>query len=242
MRAVLSTHSRDAESLVTKAGSLPEMVGLDLASTVTCSKTYEWTEPSVEISTGRVVQGSARFHVVAYDYGLKQNILRRLVDVGCRVTVVPALTLAQDVLAMKPDGVFLSNGPGDPEPCTYCRVTVVPALTLAQDVLAMKPDGVFLSNGPGDPEPCTYAVEAVRKLAGRIPIFGICLGHQIIGLALGGKTYKLKFGHHGANHPVKNLLTGSQPSGEKPVDRESGSHRPEPRLCRRPRLAPAEGR
>lgn len=172
MRAVLSTLSRDAESLVAKARSLPEMVGLDLASTVTCSESYKWTEPGVEISASHQAgQGPTRFHVVAYDYGLKQNILRRLVDVGCRVTVVPALTSAEDVLAMKPDGVFLSNG-------------------------------------PGDPEPCTYAVEAVRKLAGRVPIFGICLGHQIIGLALGGKTFKLKFGHHGANHPVKNLLTG----------------------------------
>ena len=170
MRAVLSTLSPDAESLVTKVRSLPEMLGLDLASTVTCSKSYQWNQPSVDI--GETAEKAAtRFHVVAYDYGLKRNILRRLVDVGCRVTVVPAHTPAEEVLAMKPDGVFLSNG-------------------------------------PGDPEPCTYAVEAVRKLIGRVPIFGICLGHQIVGLALGGKTYKLKFGHHGANHPVKNLLTG----------------------------------
>ncbi len=89
-----------------------------------------------------------------------------------------------------------------------CRVTVVPGGTSAEDALALKPDGVFLSNGPGDPEPCTYAIDAVRKLAGRVPVFGICLGHQIMGLALGGKTFKLKFGHHGGNHPVKNLLTG----------------------------------
>ena len=114
---------------------------------------------------------SRRHRVVAYDFGIKQNILRLLVDVNCDVTVVPARTSAEDVLAMKPDGVFLSNG-------------------------------------PGDPEPVTYAVENIRKLLGRVPIFGICLGHQLCGLALGGRTYKLKFGHHGSNHPVKNLLTG----------------------------------
>jgi len=115
-------------------------------------------------------EGTGRYRVVAYDYGIKQNILRLLVDHGCDVTVVPAKTSAEDVLAMKPQGVFLSNG-------------------------------------PGDPEPATYAIENIRKLLGRAPIFGICLGHQLCGLALGGKTFKLKFGHHGANHPVKNLLT-----------------------------------
>jgi carbamoyl-phosphate synthase small subunit len=170
-RSVLSTVSTDAEALVAKARALPHMVGLDLAKTVTVAKLYEWSEPSIELAREGRAPAAPRFHVVAYDFGIKQNILRRLVDVGCRVTVVPALTSAEEVLAMKPDGVFLSNG-------------------------------------PGDPEPCTYAVEAVRKMAGRVPIFGICLGHQIVGLALGGKTYKLKFGHHGANHPVKNLLTG----------------------------------
>jgi carbamoyl-phosphate synthase small subunit len=171
MRAILSTVSTDAPALAAGARALPQMVGLDLARTVSCSKPYQWSEPGVEISPERQKAPPASFHAVAYDYGLKQNILRRLVDVGCCVTVVPALTPPEDVLAMKPDGVFLSNG-------------------------------------PGDPEPCTYGIEAVRKLAGRVPIFGICLGHQIIGLALGGRTYKLKFGHHGANHPVKNLLTG----------------------------------
>ncbi len=110
-------------------------------------------------------------HVVAYDYGIKQNILRMLVDEGCRVTVVPATTSAEDVLSLKPDGVFLSNG-------------------------------------PGDPEPCTYAADNIRRLMGKTPIFGICLGHQLVGLALGGRTYKLKFGHHGGNHPVKQLETG----------------------------------
>jgi carbamoyl-phosphate synthase small subunit len=171
-RAVLSTASTDGAALVAKARALPPMVGLDLAKTVTCAKPYQWAEPSVDISRSPKPEArSTSYHVIAYDFGIKQNILRRLVDVGCRVTVVPALTPAGDVLALKPDGVFLSNG-------------------------------------PGDPEPCAYAVEAVRKLAGRVPVFGICLGHQIVGLALGGKTYKLKFGHHGANHPVKNLLTG----------------------------------
>src|SRR5208282_4465630 len=111
-----------------------------------------------------------KFRVVAYDYGIKRNILRLLVSHNCEVNVVPAQTSAADVLAMKPDGVFLSNG-------------------------------------PGDPEPIGYAIENIRKLAGRVPVFGICLGHQLCGLALGGKTYKLKFGHHGSNHPVKNLLT-----------------------------------
>ncbi len=170
-RSVLSTVSADAEALVAKARALPHMVGLDLAKTVTVAKPYDWADPSIDLAREGKAPAAQRFHVVAYDFGIKQNILRRLVDVGCRVTVVPAKTSGEDVLAMKPDGVFLSNG-------------------------------------PGDPEPCTYAVEAVRKLAGRVPIFGICLGHQIVGLALGGKTYKLKFGHHGANHPVKNLLTG----------------------------------
>jgi len=112
-----------------------------------------------------------RFHVVAYDFGIKQNILRKLRS-------------------------------------ECCRVTVVPAQTPAEDVLALKPDGVFLSNGPGDPEPCTYAVDNIRRLMGRQPIFGICLGHQLTGIALGGKTFKLKFGHHGGNHPVKQLNTG----------------------------------
>ncbi len=171
MRAVLSTGSLDGEALVARARALPEMVGLDLALTVTTAKSYEWSEPSSELSRLTSAAKRGTHHVVAYDFGIKQNILRRLVDVGCRVTVVPGGTSAEDALVLKPDGVFLSNG-------------------------------------PGDPEPCTYAIEAVRKLAGRVPVFGICLGHQIMGLALGGKTFKLKFGHHGGNHPVKNLLTG----------------------------------
>jgi carbamoyl-phosphate synthase small subunit len=147
------------------------MVGLDLASRVTTLWRYQWTEPTRDIfAAGKQTPGPARYHVVAYDYGIKQNILRKLVDVGCRVTVVPSTMTAEDVLALKPDGVFLSNG-------------------------------------PGDPEPLEYAARAVRRFMGKVPVFGICLGHQIIGLALGGKTYKLKFGHHGGNQPVMNLET-----------------------------------
>lgn len=171
MRGVISTIDRDEAGLVAKAKASPSMVGLDLASRVTTASRYDWTEPSADfLNVGVPERPAARFRVVAFDYGIKQNILRRLVDVGCHVIVVPAKTSASDVLDLKPDGVFLSNG-------------------------------------PGDPEPVDYAARAVRDLLGRVPIFGICLGHQIVGLALGGKTYKLKFGHHGGNHPVMNLET-----------------------------------
>jgi carbamoyl-phosphate synthase small subunit len=171
MRGIISTVDSDPQSLAAKAKASPSMVGLDLASRVTTASRYEWKEPSPKLF-GESGNGHppVRFHVVAYDYGIKRNILRCLVDIGARVTVVPAATSASDVLDLKPDGVFLSNG-------------------------------------PGDPEPVEYAAQAVRNLAGRVPVFGICLGHQIVGLALGGRTYKLKFGHHGGNHPVMNLET-----------------------------------
>ncbi len=172
MRGGISTADLDHESLVGKIRNSPSMVGLDLASRVTTATRYEWKEPSVALDPeARDTRREPRFHVVAYDFGIKQNILRRLVDEGCRVTVVPGATTAKQVLELAPDGVFLSNG-------------------------------------PGDPEPVEYAAKSVRQLAGRVPVFGICLGHQIMGLALGGKTFKLKFGHHGGNHPVKNLETG----------------------------------
>jgi carbamoyl-phosphate synthase small subunit len=172
MRGVLSATERDAAKLVEKARKIPTMAGLDLASRVSTPSAYEWTHPVDACSPSQDIGRAPepRYHVVAYDYGIKRNILRRLVQVGCRVTVVPSLTSAEDVLALKPDGVFLSNGPGDPEPLQAQIVNV-------------------------------------RKLIGKTPIFGICLGQQILGLAFGGKTYKLKFGHRGANHPVLNQLT-----------------------------------
>jgi carbamoyl-phosphate synthase small subunit len=176
MRGVLSASAsittKDGPRLVEKARSIPSMAGLDLASRVTTPSSYHWTQSVEPCSPSEVLTpaAEARFNVVAYDFGIKQNILRRLVHSGCNVTVVPALTSAEDVLALKPDGVFLSNG-------------------------------------PGDPEPLHTQIENVRRLIGKTPVFGICLGHQILGLALGGKTYKLKFGHRGANHPVINNLT-----------------------------------
>lgn len=172
MRGVLSAVESDAAKLVEKARSIPSMAGLDLASRVTTLKGYEWTEPVEPCSPSERIEPAVDpcCHVVAYDFGIKRNILRRLVQTGCRVTVVPALTSAEDVLALKPDGIFLSNG-------------------------------------PGDPEPLQTQVGNIRKLIGKKPVFGICLGHQLLGLAVGGKTYKLKFGHRGANHPVLNRLT-----------------------------------
>ena len=175
LRGVVATDGTDAEALMREARELPTMAGQELASRVSCEKAYDWTRGPVEFEAqtagGARTGAGKRYKVVAYDFGIKQNILRQLVEHGCDVSVVPARTSAEDVMAMKPNGIFLSNG-------------------------------------PGDPEPITFAVENIRKLVGRVPIFGICLGHQLCGLALGGRTYKLKFGHHGSNHPVKNLLTG----------------------------------
>ncbi len=164
-RGIISTLSDDAGALVARAGASRSMLGLDLAREVTCADRYSVGSTSAD---GR---REDPFRVVAYDFGMKQNILRMLAAAGCDVTVVPATTSAAEALALDPDGIFLSNG-------------------------------------PGDPEPCRYAVEAARELIEKRPVFGICLGHQILGLACGGQTFKLKFGHRGANHPVKNLATG----------------------------------
>ncbi len=164
LRGIISTTELDPDRLVERARDVRNMLGSDLASSVTCETAYRW-QPRPAAADAKT------FKVVAYDYGIKRNILKNLASIGCEVMVVPAFTSPEDVLSGKPDGVFLSNG-------------------------------------PGDPEPLEYAIKNVRSLLGRIPIFGICLGHQLMGLALGGKTFKLKFGHRGGNQPVKNLLTG----------------------------------
>ena len=180
MRGVIASgENLNAEELVAKARSIRKMDGTDLASVVTTKTAYQWDENEPRNLTGdtllpgedKAAEEHEKFHVVAYDFGIKQNILRMLTRENCRVTVVPATTTAEEALALNPDGVFFSNG-------------------------------------PGDPEPLDYAIETVQKLKGKKPIFGICLGHQIFGLALGGKTYKLKFGHHGGNHPILNHRTG----------------------------------
>jgi carbamoyl-phosphate synthase small subunit len=160
------------QNAIHQAQSAPSMAGLDLAKVVSTRSAYAWTESEWQLGQGYGQQQAARFHVVAYDFGVKRNILRMLASRGCRITVVPAQTSAAEVMQLKPDGVFLSNG-------------------------------------PGDPEPCSYAIEATRALIDSgVPTFGICLGHQIMALASGAKTFKMKFGHHGANHPVKDLDTG----------------------------------
>ncbi len=182
-RGVISACDLEPASLVAKAKASRSMVGLDLPREVTCARSWRF-DPSAEIrkdpqllpvlhgSPGKALQaGERRFAVVAYDFGMKQNILRNLAAAGCDVTIVPATTSGKDALALAPEGIFLSNG-------------------------------------PGDPEPCRYAIEASKLFIDTLPVFGICLGHQILGLACGGRTYKLKFGHRGANHPVKNLASG----------------------------------
>ena len=161
-----------AEAALEAARSFPGLSGMDLAREVSIAAARKWEEGGWQPGAGFRAAGAARFHVVAYDYGVKRNILRLLVDRGCRLTVVPAATAAEQVLALQPDGVFLSNG-------------------------------------PGDPEPCTYAIEAIRELLKTgLPIFGICLGYQLLALACGARTIKMKFGHHGANHPVQDMDSG----------------------------------
>ncbi|MEO6975383.1 MAG: glutamine-hydrolyzing carbamoyl-phosphate synthase small subunit [Gallionella sp.] len=162
----------DIEAALAAARGFAGLEGMDLAKEVSCPKSYGWTQREWELGVGYPETEHTKFHVVAYDFGVKRNILRMLAGRGCRITVVPAQTTAQDVLALEPDGVFLSNG-------------------------------------PGDPEPCDYAIAATKKfIEAGVPLFGICLGHQIMGLALGGKTVKMKFGHRGANHPVQDTQTG----------------------------------
>jgi carbamoyl-phosphate synthase small subunit len=162
----------DEARAVGQARAFPGLAGMDLAKEVSCTRPFEWTATSWDLVRGHGELDSPRHHVVAFDYGVKRNILRMLADRGCRLTVLPAQATARDALALSPDGIFLSNG-------------------------------------PGDPEPCDYAIRAIRELmATGLPMFGICLGHQLMGLASGARTRKMKFGHHGANHPVQDLDTG----------------------------------
>jgi carbamoyl-phosphate synthase small subunit len=170
--ALVAGDNIDRDAAIAAARAFPGLKGMDLAKEVCTPDRYGWAEGSLDLDSGAFARPASKFHVVAYDFGVKRNILRMLVDRGCRLTVVPAKTPASQVLAEKPDGVFLSNG-------------------------------------PGDPEPCDYAIAAIREfIAQKIPTFGICLGHQLLGLGAGGRTLKMKFGHHGANHPVIDLDTG----------------------------------
>jgi carbamoyl-phosphate synthase small subunit len=169
---IMTGENIDANAAVHAARRFPGLAGMDLAKVVSTRERYQWNDGSIWRNGGRpTLRPQQRLHVVAYDFGIKRNILRLLADAGCRMTVVPAQTSAQEVLALDPDGVFLSNG-------------------------------------PGDPEPCTYAIDSIREfLKTDLPVFGICLGHQLLGLAAGARTIKMKFGHHGANHPVQDLAT-----------------------------------
>jgi carbamoyl-phosphate synthase small subunit len=170
--ALMAGEGIDRDAAIAAARAFAGLKGMDLAQEVCTRERYGWSEGSLDLDSGAFLRPPARFHVVAYDFGVKRNILRMLVDRGCRLTVVPARTPASEVLAENPDGIFLSNG-------------------------------------PGDPEPCDYAIAAIREfIAKRIPTFGICLGHQLLGLGAGAKTLKMKFGHHGANHPVIDLDSG----------------------------------
>jgi carbamoyl-phosphate synthase small subunit len=166
---IMAGENLDAARAVELAQGFGSMSGLDLAKVVSCTEPYAWTDREWRLGEGYTAQTEPKYHVVAYDFGVKHNILRMLAERGCKLTVVPAQTSAKDVLALNPDGIFLSNG-------------------------------------PGDPEPCDYAIQAIKELLDtKLPLFGICLGHQLLGLATGGKTSKMKFGHHGANHPVQDL-------------------------------------
>ena len=162
----------DEQAALEQARAFPGLAGMDLAKVVSCRESYEWRETEWVLGTGYGRSNQPKRHVVAYDFGVKRNILRKLASRGCQITVVPAQTSASDVMALEPDGVFLSNG-------------------------------------PGDPEPCSYAIDSIRELLdANMPLFGICLGHQLLGLATGARTVKMKFGHHGANHPVQDVDTG----------------------------------
>jgi carbamoyl-phosphate synthase small subunit len=182
MSGALMAGTLDVEQAIEAARKFKGLKGMDLAKVVSCAAPYEWKGGQLDLNSQRFVEAAPRFHVVAYDFGVKHNILRMLSERGCRITVVPAQTSAEDALALKPDGIFLSNG-------------------------------------PGDPAPCDYAIDAIKTFIDRkIPLFGICLGHQLLGLAAGANTLKMKFGHHGANHPVidldsKRVLITSQNHG-----------------------------
>jgi carbamoyl-phosphate synthase small subunit len=170
--AAAEIRDADAADALARAKSAPSMAGLDLAKDVSCNERYDWASSTWALGVGYRPAGKTTFNVVAYDFGIKHNILRMLAERGCKLTVVPAKTSARDALALKPDGIFLANG-------------------------------------PGDPEPCDYAIAAIRTIVDNgTPTFGICLGHQLLGLAAGGRTLKMKFGHHGANHPVLDKDTG----------------------------------